>query len=144
VFDASYRFEVGKGALLRDGGDLAIAAFGVTVGPALEAATLLAAQGIDARVLDLACVSPIDEAMVISAARDCGAILPVEEHQVNGGLGSAVAEVCGEHHPVPILRHGMRGEFGQSATAEVLLAHYGLDGAGIAAKAHELLKRKKR
>ena len=59
-------------------------------------------------------------------------------------LGSAVAEVCGEHHPVPIYRHGMRGEFGQSATAEVLLAHYGLDGAGIAAKALDLLKRKKR
>ena len=144
VFDPSYRFVVGQGALLRDGGDLAIAANGVTVAPALEAATLLAAQGIQARVLDLACVSPIDEAMVLAAARDCGAILTVEEHQVNGGLGSAVAEVCAEHHPVPIYRHGMRGEFGQSATAEVLLAHYGLDGAGIAAKAIDLLKRKKR
>lgn len=144
IFGASYRFAVGKGALLREGRDLAIAANGVTVAPALEAAALLAEQGLQARVMSLASVSPLDTEMVLAAARECGAILTVEEHQVNGGLGSAVAETVGEGHPVPIYRHGMRGTFGQSATAEVLLAHYGLDAAGIAARAKDLHSRKKR
>lgn len=144
VFGSGYRFELGRGALLRDGGDLAIATNGVTLAPALEAAERLAARGIEARVLALASVSPLDEDLVLAAARDCGAILTVEEHQVNGGLGSAVAEVVVEHHPVPVRRHGMRGEFGQSAPAEALLAHYRLDAAGIAAEALSLLERKKR
>jgi transketolase len=144
VFDASYRFQLGKGAVLRDGGDLAIATNGVTTAAALEAAERLAKKGIEARVLALASVVPLDEELVLAAARDCGALLTVEEHQVNGALGSAIAELVSEHHPVPVLRHGMRGEFGQSGTAEELLAHYGLDAAGIERQAHVLLERKKR
>ena len=142
VLGDDYRFEIGKGAMLRDGGDVCIAANGVEVAYALEAADLLAKKGVEARVLNLASVSPIDADMVLAAARDCGAILTVEEHQVNGGLGSAVCEVVAEHHPVPVMRHGMHGEFGQSATADQLLAHYELDGAGIAKRAEALLQRK--
>ena len=84
----------------------------------------------------------LDTELVLRAARECGAILTVEEHQVNGGLGSAVAEVVVQNHPVPMRLHGMHGEFGQSATAGELLAHYRLDAAGIAAEAKDLMGRK--
>ena len=142
ILGEDYRFEPGKGALLRDGGDVAICANGVEVARALDAAELLSKKGIEARVINLASVDPIDADILIAAARDCGAVLTVEEHQVNGGLGSAVCEVLAEHLPVPVYRHGMRGEFGQSGTADELLAHYRLDGPGIAAEAERLLKRK--
>ena len=86
--------------------------------------------------------TPLDTELVLRAARECGAILTVEEHQVNGGLGSAVAEVVVQNHPVPMRLHGIHGEFGQSATAGELLAHYRLDAAGIAAEAKDLMGRK--
>ncbi|MEL6431304.1 MAG: transketolase family protein [Planctomycetota bacterium] len=142
VFSDDYRFQLGKAALLREGADLAIVACGVTVAAALEAAETLAADGIQARVLDMATIKPLDEDAIARAARECGAILTAEEHQVNGGLGDAVAQAVARTHPAPVEMCGMHDEFGQSGTGGELLAHYGLDGDGIAARAKALLERK--
>jgi transketolase len=142
VLGDDYEFEIGRGAVLREGSDLAIAACGVEVAEALAAAELLAADGIQARVLNLACIDPLDEELVTLAAQECGAILTAEEHQVHGGLGDAVASAVARNCPVPMEMAGMHGEFGQSGTAAQLLAHYRLDGAGLAERARELLKRK--
>ncbi|MEO2161761.1 MAG: transketolase C-terminal domain-containing protein, partial [bacterium] len=130
------------GTVLRDGTDLAICACGVEVPEALDAAELLFAKGIDARVINLSTVDPMDEELVATAARECGAILTVEEHQIRGGLGDAVAQAVVKHCPVPMGMVGMDGEFGQSGPPNDLLAHYGLDAKGIAARAEELLQRK--
>ena len=142
VMPDGYAFEVGKGIVLRDGADLAIVACGVEVPAALEAADLLATQGISARVIGMATIKPIDQALIIAAARDCGAILTAEEHQVRGGLGSAVAEVVTQHCPVPMDLVGMDDTFGESGTADELLARYGLDAASIATRAKQLVQRK--
>ncbi len=142
VFAESYRFEFGKAALLREGHDLAIVAMGVTVAAAMGAAELLAADGVQARVINMSTISPLDEGAIAAAARDCGAILTAEEHQQNGGLGDAVAQAVVKHHPVPMDMLGMDGAFGQSGTGDELLAHYGLDAAGIARRARALLDRK--
>jgi len=142
VFSEDYRFEFGKAAMLREGGDLAIVAMGVTVAAAIEAADILSGMGIEARVLNMSTISPLDRDAIASAARDCGAILTAEEHQENGGLGEAVAQAVVGTHPVPMEMCGMSGSFGQSGTGDELLAHYGLDAAGLVARAQELLKRK--
>lgn len=143
VFDGEeYRFEIGRGALLREGRDLALVANGVAVAPALAAAGLLEAQGISTRVIDMACVKPIDEELLVEAARECGAVLVAEEHQVQGGLGSAVAEVLARRAPVPMEFAGVEGTFGESGTAEELLTQYGLDGPALARRARTLLGRK--
>lgn len=143
VMPDGYEFEVGKGIVLRDGADLALIACGVEVPAALEAADLLATQGISARVIGMATIKPIDQELIIAAARDCGAILTAEEHQVRGGLGSAVAEVVTQHCPVPMDLVGMDDTFGESGTADELLARYGLDAASIATRAKKLVQRKK-
>ncbi len=142
VLPEDYRFEVGKAVVLRDGADVAIIACGVEVPAALDAAEQLATQGISARVIDMATIKPIDVDAITAAARDCGAILTAEEHQVRGGLGSAVAEVVAQHHPVPMDLVGMDDAFGESGTADELLARYGLDAASIAARAAKLVQRK--
>ena len=142
VLAEDYRFELGRGAILREGADLAIAACGVEVAEALGAAQLLAGEGIEARVLNLASIDPIDEELIVQAAEQCGAILTVEEHQIRGGFGDAVAQVVVRQRPVPMDLVGMDGEFGQSGTAAELLAHYELDGAAIAVRAKDLLQRK--
>jgi transketolase len=142
VLGEDYEFKIGRGAVLREGNDLAIAACGVEVSEALGAAKLLAADGIQARVLNLATIDPLDEDLVALAASECGAILTAEEHQVHGGLGDAVASAVARTCPVPVEMAGMHGEFGQSGTAAQLLAHYRLDAAGLAERARELLKRK--
>jgi transketolase len=142
VMPDDYRFEIGKGVVLRDGADLAIIACGVEVPAALEAADLLATQGISARVIGMATIKPIDEALIIAAARDCGAILTAEEHQVRGGLGSAVAEVVTQHCPVLMDLVGVNDTFGESGTADELLVRYGLDAASIATRAKQLVQRK--
>jgi len=142
VFSDDYRFEFGKAAMLREGGDLAIVAMGVTVAAALEAADMLSTMGIEARVLNMSTISPMDSDAIESAARDCGAILTAEEHQENGGLGEAVAQAVVRTYPVPMEMCGMNGSFGQSGTGDELLAHYGLDAAGLVARAQQLLKRK--
>lgn len=142
ILDDSYELELGKGAVLRDGHDLAIAACGVEVAEALRAAEILSGEGIEARVLNLACIDPLDTDLVVRAARDCGAILVAEEHQVRGGLGDAVAQALSCEHPAPVAFAGLDNAFGQSGTADELLAHYGLDGAGLAERARTLLERK--
>jgi len=133
-------FAIGKAARLRDGGDITLMGCGVCSYPALEAAELLSAQGIDARVLDMASVKPLDEAAVLAAARETGAIVTVEEHQRAGGLGSAVAELVAEQAPCPVRRLGMADRFGESGDGAELLAHFGLDAPAIARAATQLLE----
>lgn len=126
--------------VLREGGDISIMACGVEVGFALQAAEALAAEGISAEVIDVMSIKPLAEDVLIASAAKTGCVLTVEEHGIDGGMGSAVTELLADKHPVRVNRLGMTG-FGQSGTAAELLAHYGLDAAGIAARVHEVLGR---
>lgn len=126
-----YKFEIGKGVTLRDGKDITIVATGLCVSGALEAAEKLAADGIDARVINIHTIKPIDEELIIKAAEETGKIVTVEEHSIIGGLGGAVAEVLSEKCPTKMLRIGVEDTFGESGPAVQLLEKYGLDGAGI-------------
>lgn len=137
-----YRFELGKSVTLREGTDLTIIATGITVQMALEAAKLLEAEGISARVIDMHTVKPLDEEAVRKAAKDTGCILTVEEASVIGGLGGAVAEYLSENCPVPVVRHGVPDAFGRSGTAAQVLAYFGLTPEGIAEKAKFALAKK--
>ncbi len=128
---ADYKFEIGKGVTLRDGKDLTLVATGLCVSAALEAAEKLAADGIDARVINIHTIKPIDEELLIQAAKETGSIVTVEEHSVIGGLGGAVAEVLSEKCPTKMLRIGVEDTFGESGPAVQLLEKYGLDAAGI-------------
>ena len=121
-----YKFEIGKGVVMRPGRDAAIIATGNMVATALKAAALLEAEGLDVRVIDMHTIKPIDRQLVLETARETGAIVTSEEHNVLGGLGGAVAEVVGEEYPVPVLRHGMRDCFGKSGKHDDVLALFGL------------------
>ena len=136
-------FVIGKGIELRKGKDVTIIACGIMVHKSLEAAKLLAEEGIEAAVIDMHTIKPIDKELIIKQARSTGAILTVEEHNIIGGLGSAVAEVVAENHPVFVERLGIEDIFGQSAGPEELLEHYGLTVQNIIDKIHLLLKKKK-
>jgi transketolase len=138
---ASHRFQIGRAALLRDGDAITLIGTGVTAWHALEAGSLLAREGIEARVLDMATIKPLDLAALASAAADTRGIVTVEEHQRAGGLGGAVAEACAENHPCPVVRLGMDDRFGESGDGEELLAHFGLTAPAIAAAARKLLAR---
>ena len=138
-----YKFEIGKGVTMRDGKDVTIAATGFMVHVALEAAELLAAEGIDARVLNIHTVKPIDSELLIKAAKETGAIVTAEEHNVIGGFGSAVAEVVCEGAPVPVVRVGVEDKYGKSGKVPELLEEYGLTAANIAAKAKAAIALKK-
>lgn len=138
-----YRFELGKGVTLRDGGDLAIIANGLMVQKALQAADLLAAEGVSARVIDMHTIKPLDGELVRKAAEETGCIVTAEEHSVVGGLGGAVCEFVSGVCPVPVLRHGVNDEFGRSGTANAVLEYFGLTAEGIAEKARQALKLKK-
>lgn len=142
LFDEGYQFEIGKAAVLRDGKDVAIIACGVMVAEAVKAAEELHAAGISARVVNMSTIKPLDEATVIDAARNCGAIVTAEEHNIVGGLGGAVAEVLAEKQPVPLRRVGVRDTFGESGTPDELLAKYGLTAAEIVGAAREVVGRK--
>ena len=139
----SYKFEIGKGVTMRDGKDVTIAATGFMVHVALEAAELLAAEGIDARVLNIHTIKPIDSELIIKAAKETGAIVTAEEHNIIGGFGAAVAEVVCESVPVPVLRVGVEDKFGKSGKVPELLCEYGLTAANIAAKAKAAISLKK-
>jgi transketolase len=144
LFDKnSYKFELGKGAVLADGRDVTIVASGLTVGLALEARELLANEGISARVINIHTIKPIDKDIILAAAADTGAIVTAEEHNIIGGLGSAVAEVVCEARPVPVLRVGTEDCFGRSGKVPALLELYGLTPANIAAKAKAAVALKK-
>ena len=137
-----YHFALGKAATLREGGDLTLAATGIAVPLCLEAAKLLEAEGISARVLDVHTVKPLDAEAIEKAARETGCLVTVEEASVIGGLGSAVAELLAERCPVPVLRHGVPDVFGRSGPAAAMLEAYGLTPEGIAEKARAALRLK--
>ena len=126
-----YHFEIGKGVTLKDGSDVTIVATGLEVAASLEAAKSLEQDGISARVINIHTIKPIDEELLVKAAKETGKIVTVEEHSIIGGLGGAVCEVLAEQAPVPVKRLGIRDEFGESGVAEELLHKHGLDGEGI-------------
>lgn len=135
-------FVPGRANLLRDGKDVTLLANGTLTHRILKAAALLAEHGVEARVLNMATVRPIDEEAIISAARETGAILTAEEHSIFGGLGSAVAEVVVDHQPVPMKRLGVPGVYAHTGSAEMLLDEYGMAPLAIAEAALALVKRK--
>ena len=139
-----YEFTLGKAALLRDGSDVTLAATGLMVQRALAAADILAAKGLSARVLDIHTIKPLDTEAILAAARDTGCIVTSEEHSIIGGLGSAVAAVCAENCPVPVVRHGVMDEFGRSGKALEVLEHYGLTAEVMAEKAERAIALKKK
>ena len=130
--EEDYDFQIGKAETLREGKDVAIIATGIMVYEALKAATLLQEDGINAMVINMPTIKPLDEAAVLSAARECGHIVTVEEHNILGGLGEAVCAVTSEHFPVPVKRIGVRDTFGKSGSADEILAEYGLSDQNIA------------
>ncbi|MCX5889431.1 MAG: transketolase family protein [Deltaproteobacteria bacterium] len=142
IYDDSYRFELGRGSVLRLGGDVTLMGLGVMVHACLEAADLLAGAGIAARVVNLSCLKPLDWELVVACARETGAVVTAEEHMVAGALGSAVSEILSEHYPVPVKRIGLRDTFGISGKPELLLKHFGLTAADVAAAARQVIARK--
>ncbi len=137
IFDENYKFEIGKANVLRNGKDVTIIATGLEVYEALEAAKILETKGIDARVINMHTIKPLDKEAVIAAAKETGAIVTAEEHSVVGGLGSAVAEVVAEEFPVPVLKVGLNDVFGHSGPADKLLDEFGLRAKDIAEKAEK-------
>lgn len=137
VFDESYDFKIGKGNILSEGSDVTIIASGLMVKEAVEAGELLKNEGISARIVNMATIKPIDRELVIDSAKKTGAIVTAEEHNIIGGLGSAVAEVVCESVPVPVVRVGVNDVYGKSGPAVELLHIFGLDAQNIAAKAKQ-------
>ncbi len=137
-----HKFELGKANLLRDGDAVTLIANGTLTHRMMKAAAILAEQGIEARVLNMATVRPIDVEAVVAAARDTGAIVTAEEHSTFGGLGSAIAEVAVAHAPVPMKILGVPGIFAPTGSAEFLLDEFGMSPAGIAEAAVDLIARK--
>lgn len=135
-----YKFEIGKGITLRDGTDVTIIATGLMVGEALKAAKALEADGINARVIDMHTIKPLDEELVLKAAKETGRIVTVEEHNIIGGLGEAVAAYLSENCPTPVTRVGVRDVFGHSGPAVDLLKEFGLDSDGIVNAVKKTLK----
>ncbi|MDG7013425.1 MAG: transketolase family protein [Nitrososphaerota archaeon] len=131
IYDAGFRYEHGKANALKEGGDVGIVACGIMVSEALKAAEALRTKGVAASVLDLHTIKPIDSDAIVKLARSCGRVVTVEEHNVMGGMGSAVAEVLGERYPVPIRRVGVMDTFGESGEAADLLRKYGLTAANV-------------
>lgn len=134
-----YRFEVGKGIVMREGTDVTIIATGLMVAAALEAAGKLAEKGISAEVINIHTIKPLDAGLIVKSAQKTGRIVTCEEHSVIGGLGSAVCDVLSEHCPTPVRKIGVQDVFGESGPAVDLLAKYGLDAAGIEKVVSEFL-----
>ncbi len=143
IFDEDYDFQIGKGVELTEGNDVAIIATGLMVNEALMAAEELKKEGINARVINMATIKPIDKDIIIKAAKETGAIVTAEEHNVIGGLGGAVSEVICENYPVPVVKLGVEDTFGRSGPAAELLHIYGLDAEHIVAKAKQAIAMKK-
>ena len=135
-----YKFELGKGVVLREGKDVTIVATGLCVSSALEAAEKLAADGIDAKIINIHTIKPLDEELIVAAAKETGKVVTVEEHSVIGGLGSAVCEALAEKCPVPVKKIGVQDVFGESGPAVALLAKYKLDGEGVYEQVKEFCK----
>ena len=143
VFGDDYKFEIGKGVELKEGNDVTIIATGLMVNEALQAHELLKAEGINARVINMATIKPLDAEIVIKAAKETGAIVTAEEHSVIGGLGSAVSEVLAEEYPVPVVKLGVNDEFGHSGLAVKLLDEFGLRAVNIVEKVKKAISLKK-
>lgn len=126
-----YKFEIGKGSILREGKDVTIVATGICVDSALGAAEKLAAEGIDAEVVSICTIKPLDEELIVKSAKKTGKVVTVEEHSVIGGLGSAVCDCLCEKLPTPVKKIGMQDVFGESGSAGALLQKYGLDAEGV-------------
>ena len=126
-----YKFEIGKGIVLREGTDLSIIATGLEVNEALQAAEMLAKDGVNAEVINIHTIKPIDAELIVATAKKTGRVVTVEEHSVIGGLGSAVCDVLSENAPAPVLKIGVNDVYGESGPAVQLLAKYGLDAEGI-------------
>ena len=137
-----YKFELGKGVTVADGSDVSIIATGIMVGMALKAREILAAEGISARVIDMHTIKPLDEELVLKAAKETGAVVTSEEASVLGGLGGAVAELLAENCPVPVIRHGVNDTFGRSGTANAVLEHFGLTPEVLAEKCRKAVSMK--
>ena len=138
--EEDYEFRPGKGEILREGTDAAIVACGIMVPEALDAADTLASEGIHVRVINMGTVKPIDREILVEAAKDCGKIVTVEEHNIIGGLGEAVCAVLAEECPVPVKRIGVNDEFGHSGPAAALLKEFGLSADSIAAAVRAFVK----
>ena len=136
----NYKFEIGKGVLLREGTDVTIVATGICVPEALEAAEKLAADGISAEVINIHTIKPLDEELIIKSAKKTGKVVTAEEHSIIGGLGGAGCEVLSEKAPTPVCRIGMNDIFGESGSAGALVAKYGLDAEGIYGKVKAFVK----
>ena len=129
--EASFRFEIGKGEVLQDGSDVAVIATGIMVSEAIKAGEELKAQGINARIINLSTIKPLDEELILKAARECGKVVTCEEHSVIGGLGEAVSALLAEKLPTPVRRIGVNDEFGHSGPAADLLKDFGLSAENI-------------
>lgn len=138
-----YKFELGKGTFLRPGKDVTIVATGMMVGMAWDAAQILAQQGVDARVIDIHTIKPLDEELLVTAARETGCVVTSEEHSVIGGLGEAVCGLLSERCPVPVVRHGVNDLFGRSGKAQDVLAYFGLTPQGIVEHVQKAMALKK-
>ena len=138
--DPDLHFEIGKGQLLKEGKDVTIIGTGICAAAALDAAEILKGQGIDAEVINICTIKPLDEELVLASAAKTGRIVTAEEHSIIGGLGGAVAETLSEKLPVRLCRIGIEDRFGESGTAKELVVRFGLDGAGIAAKTGAFVK----
>ena len=139
IFEEDYNFEIGKGVVLRDGNDATIIACGIMVNEALIAADMLKEENINARVINMSTIKPIDTDLIIKAAKETKAIVTAEEHSVIGGLGSAVSEVVSESNPIIVKKVGMNDCFGESGTPSELLEKYGLTAKNIVEKVKEAL-----
>lgn len=131
LFDAAHRFEIGRGLQLGTGSDLTVVSTGITTSIAVEALAALRQAGIDARVVHLGTLKPVDAELLLRCARETGAVVTIENHSVHGGLGSLVAELLGSECPVPVVRLGLRDQFGLTADLEFQLEYFGLTAAGL-------------
>ena len=138
--ETTYKFEIGKGIVMKEGTDVTIVATGLEVNESLEAAKLLEADGINAEVINIHTIKPLDADLIVASAKKTGKVVTVEEHSIIGGLGGAVAETLSEKAPTKMLRIGVEDTFGESGPAVALLEKYGLDSKGIYAKVKEFMK----
>ncbi len=138
-----YELKIGKGYVVKDGKDVAIIATGLMVSEAIKAADMLKEKDIDAAVINISTIKPLDKELVVEYAKKCGAVVTSEEHSVIGGLGSAVCEAISEEYPCPVVRHGVEDQYGKSAPALEVLKHYGVDANGIVEKALKAVSLKK-
>ncbi len=134
-----YKFEIGKGTVVREGTDVTIVATGICVGNALEAAEMLEKEGVSAEVINICTIKPLDEEIIINSAKKTGKVVTAEEHSVIGGLGSAVCDALCAAYPVPVKKIGMQDVFGESGSASALVEKYKLDGKGIYGQIKEFL-----